>query len=299
MDFGVVSHNTEYGIRPDVVAREAEQRGYESVWFPEHTHIPVSRESPWPMGSELPEEYKHFMDPFVSMMATASATSTIKIGCGIVLLAQHDPIIAAKALATVDVLSGGRVQAGFGGGWNREETANHGSRYEDRWKILRERIAAMKVIWTQEQATYRGEFVDFDPIWCYPKPVQKPCPPVYLGAVSGAGLQRVVDYCDGWMLVDPRDGTVQKARSELAARCEKVGRNPDSINFTVFATTELDNELPDEYANAGDSSGLLEAPSDKGLLQPRMRRGRADARSLLLLPTHRHTYPIYRSVSWG
>lgn len=251
MDFGIVSYNTEYGIRPDDAAREAEARGFESIWFPEHTHIPVSRESPFSLGGELPEQYKHFMDIFVSMTAAAGATKTIRIGAGICLLAQHDPIIAAKAVATIDTLSDGRVLFGVGGGWNREEMANHGTAFADRWKILRERLAAMKCIWTEEQASFHGEFVNFDPIWCYPKPVQRPHPPVFLGAVSKAGLKRVVAYCDGWLLVDPRDGALERAVPELEALCAEAGRTRDSISLTVFATSPLDEALLDAYARAG------------------------------------------------
>ncbi len=251
MDFGLVSYNTEYGIRPDDAAREAEARGFESIWFPEHTHIPVSRETPFSLGGELPEQYKHFMDIFVSMTAAAAATQTIKIGAGICLLAQHDPIIAAKSVATIDTLSGGRVLFGIGGGWNREEMANHGTAFADRWKILRERLAAMKVIWTEEQASFHGEFVNFDPIWCYPKPVQRPHPPVFLGAVSKAGLKRVVAYCDGWLLVDPRDGALDRAVPELEALCAETGRARESVSLTVFATSPLDCALLDAYAAAG------------------------------------------------
>lgn len=262
MHFGVVSHNTEYGIRPDVCARAAEQRGFESVWFPEHTHIPASRDTPYPLGGELPRQYSHFMDPFVSMMAAAAATSQIKIGAGVCLLIEHDPIVAAKAVATLDVLSGGRILFGVGGGWNREEMANHGTRFENRWKILRERVAAVKAIWTQDEASYHGEFVDFERIWCYPKPLQRPYPPVLLGAVSGAGLQRVVDYCDGWLLVDPRGGTLQKARAELGVRAEKAGRDPASIPITVFLALPMSNEILDEYAAAGVSRVVQFLPPD-------------------------------------
>ena len=251
MKFGVVSYNTEYSIRPDDAALAAEERGFESIWLPEHTHIPVSRESPYALGGELPEEYKHFMDPFVSLMAAAAATTKIKVATGICLLVEHDPIVVAKAVATLDYLSGGRVLFGVGGGWNREEMANHGTRFEDRWKILRERVAAMKAIWTEEEASYHGEFVDFDPIWCYPKPVQKPHPPVYLGAVSKAGLKRVVDWCDGWLLVDPKDDTLEQAANELETLCAERGRDPATISISAFATQALTPDLVERYAAAG------------------------------------------------
>ena len=262
MDFGVVTQNTEYGIRPDICARAAEERGFESVWYPEHTHIPACRETPYPLGGELPRQYSHFMDLFVSMMAGAGATQRIKIGAGICLLMEHDPIVAAKAIATLDTLSGGRILFGVGGGWNREEMANHGTRFEDRWKILRERVAAVKTIWTEDEASYHGNFVNFDRIWCWPKPVQRPHPPVLLGAVSGAGLQRVVDYCDGWLLVDPRGGALQKAKAELQERCDKVGRDPESIPITVFLAMEMTREILDEYQAAGVARVVQFLPPD-------------------------------------
>lgn len=262
MKFGIVSYNTEYGLRPDDAARAAEERGYESIWLPEHTHIPVSRESPFPLGGELPEEYKHFMDPFVSLMAAAGATRELKVATGICLLMEHDPIVVAKAIATLDYLSGGRVLFGIGGGWNREEMANHGTRFEDRWKILRERTAALKAIWTEEEASYHGEFVDFDAIWCYPKPVQKPHPPVYLGAVSKAGLKRVVNWCDGWLLVDPQDDTLEQAATELETLCAERGRDPASISITAFATQEVTPQLVERYAAAGVDRTIVWLPPD-------------------------------------
>ena len=262
MDFGVVSQNTEYGIRPDDCAREAEARGYESVWYPEHTHIPAARDTPYPLGGDLPRQYAHFMDLFVSMMAGAGATKRIKIGAGICLLMEHDPIVAAKAIATLDTLSGGRILFGIGGGWNREEMANHGTRFEDRWKILRERVAAVKAIWGQDEASYHGNFVNFERIWCWPKPLQRPHPPILLGAVSGAGLQRVVDYCDGWLLVDPRGGTLQKAKQELRERCDKVGRDPASIPITVFLNTKMTTALLDEYQAADVARVVQFLPPD-------------------------------------
>lgn len=262
MHLGIVSYNTEYGIRPDDCAREAEARGFESIWYPEHTHIPVSRRTPFPLGGDLPEQYKHFMNLFVSMTAGAMVTRHIRIGAGVCLLMQHDPIIAAKAVATIDYLSGGRVLFGVGGGWNVEEMANHGTAYADRWHILRERVAAMKALWSEEEAAFHGEFVDFDPVWCYPKPLQRPHPPVYLGAVSKAGLKRVVAWCDGWLLVDPQDGTLERASAELSALCAERGRDPATIALTVFATSPLDRALLDRYAAAGVARVVSFLPPD-------------------------------------
>ncbi len=262
MKFGIVSYNTEYGIRPDDAARAAEARGFESIWLPEHTHIPVSRETPFPLGGELPEQYKHFMDPFVSLTAAAMATRTIKVATGICLLIEHDPIVVAKALATLDYLCGGRVLFGIGGGWNREEMANHGTAFEHRWKILRERTEAIKAIWTETEASYHGEFVDFDPIWCWPKPLQTPHPPIYLGAVSKAGLKRVVDYCDGWLLVDPKDDSLERAARELDELCAQRGRDPGGISITVFATQAVDEALVERYAAAGVDRVIVWLPPE-------------------------------------
>jgi probable F420-dependent oxidoreductase len=260
MKFGIVSYNTEYGLRPDDAARAAEERGYESIWLPEHTHIPVSRETPFPLGGPLPEEYKHFMDPFVSLTAAAMATKTLKVATGVCLLMEHDPIVVAKQVATLDYLSGGRVMFGIGGGWNKEEMANHGTRFEDRWKVLRERVGALKAIWQNEEASYHGDFVNFDPIWCYPKPVQAPHPPIFLGAVTKAGLKRVVDYCDGWLLVDPQDDSLERATPELRELCAAKGRDPSGISITVFATSVVDEALVERYAAAGVDRTIVWLP---------------------------------------
>jgi probable F420-dependent oxidoreductase len=208
MKLGILMFATDYAIRPDELARACEERGFESVWFPEHTHIPTSRRSPWPVGGELPRDYWHTHDLFVSLMAAAAATRTIKIGSGICLVIERDPIVMAKEVASVDQLSSGRLLFGIGGGWNAEEMAHHGTPFQRRWKVLRERIEAMKAIWSQEAAEYHGEFVNFDPIWCAPKPLQKPHPPILLGTLSSQGLQRVVRYCDGW-----HDATERPSRS--------------------------------------------------------------------------------------
>ena len=262
MKFGVVSPNTEYGMRPDVIAKAAEDRGYDSIWFPEHTHIPVSRDTPYALGGELPEEYKHFMDPFVSLTAAAMVTKTLKLATGVCLLIQHDPIVVAKATATLDYLSGGRFMFGVGGGWNREEMANHGTKFEDRWKILRERIQAIKAMWVDEKATYHGKFVDFDPIWVYPKPVQDPHPPIYFGAVTKAGIKRVVENYDGWLLVDPQDDSLEQATQEFKRVCEECGRDPKSVSVTVFATSEVNRELVDRYDDAGVERTIVWLPPE-------------------------------------
>ncbi|HWN92576.1 MAG TPA: TIGR03619 family F420-dependent LLM class oxidoreductase, partial [Verrucomicrobiae bacterium] len=177
MKYGVAMFPTDYAIQADALARELEARGFESLWLPEHTHIPTSRKSPWPGGADLPRDYWHTLDPFVALGAAAAVTKTLMLGTGICLVIERDPIILAKEVASLDFISGGRVLFGIGGGWNAEEMEDHGTPFGERWKILRELIAAMKVIWTQEEAEYHGKYVNFDKLWSYPKPVQKPYPP--------------------------------------------------------------------------------------------------------------------------
>ncbi|MEZ5559808.1 MAG: LLM class F420-dependent oxidoreductase [Pseudomonadales bacterium] len=198
-DFGVLIFPTDYGIAPAVLARAAEARGFESLFFTEHTHVPVSRRTPWPGGAELPREYAHTCDPYVALAMAAAVTSTLRLGTGITLITEHDPIVLAKTVATLDRLSGGRVLLGIGAGWNVEEMANHGVEFAARWRVLRERVLAMREIWTAEAAEFHGEFVDFDPIWSYPKPAQAGGPKVLLGASSRWAFARVAEYADGWL----------------------------------------------------------------------------------------------------
>ncbi|HEY5475301.1 MAG TPA: TIGR03619 family F420-dependent LLM class oxidoreductase [Tepidiformaceae bacterium] len=172
MKFGIQMFPTDYAIPVTELGRAAEDLGFESLFFPEHTHIPTSRRTPYPGGTELPLEYSHTLDPFVAMAAVAAVTKTLKVGTGICLVMQRDPIVLAKEVASVDHLSGGRVLFGIGGGWNEDEMENHGTKPSERWKILRERIFAMKEIWTKDEAEYHGKYVNFDPIWSWPKPAR-------------------------------------------------------------------------------------------------------------------------------
>src|ERR1700674_2241280 len=198
MKVGVYYFPTDYGINIAELAGALEQRGFVSVFVFEHTHIPVSRRPPFPGGGELPKRYSHTHDPFVALSFAAAATRTLKLGTGIALVPQRDPIVTAKSVASLDHLSGGRFVFGVGGGWNVEEMENHGARYDTRFKLLRERVLAMKAMWTSEQAEFHGEFVDFDPVWLNPKPKQRPHPPILLGGESDHTLRRVVEFCDGW-----------------------------------------------------------------------------------------------------
>ena len=252
MHFGAICGNAAFSIRPDTLARALEERGFESAWFPEHTHIPASRRSAYPFGGELPEIYWSMMDPFASAMAAAAATEQLRVGTGICLVVEHEPIYLAKQIATIDLLSGGRFLFGIGGGWNAEEMEHHGTPFERRWKVLRERILAMKEIWTQEEASFSGEFVNFERIWSMPKPVQQPHPPILLGALGPVGLKRVVDYCDGWILVDGDGGkTLDRALETLRERADAAGRALATIDTTVFTAAAPEEGLYAGYRERG------------------------------------------------
>jgi probable F420-dependent oxidoreductase len=252
---------TDYAIRPDELARACEERGFESIWFPEHTHIPTSRRSPWPGGAALPKEYWHTHDLFVSLMAAAAATKTIKVGSGICLVIEHDPIVLAKEVASVDQLSNGRLIFGIGGGWNAEEMENHGTPFNRRWKLLRERIEAMKVIWSDEAAEYYGEFVNFDPIWSYPKPLQKPHPPILMGTLSEHGLNRVVRYCDGWIPVGLMLKDLPAAVRDLRARAEQAGRKSQEVPVSIFGAGAKEAALQ-QYQELGVERTVFGLPPE-------------------------------------
>jgi len=259
MKYGVVAHFTEYSMRVDVLARAAEERGFESMFLPEHTHIPVERRSPFPMGGELPKEYYHDSDPFISLMAAAMVTTRLRLGTGISLVTEHDPIVLAKVIATLDLLSNGRVILGVGAGWNEEEMSNHGTPPKRRWKVLRERIEAMRLMWEQEQPEYHGEFVNFDPIHSYPKPVQHPLP-VLMGAHGFRGLRRVVRYCNGWMPVEAAVRDPKKEIQNLRNLAEQSGRDPASFDVTM-TLARPDPKSLERNREAGVTRVLLALPT--------------------------------------
>jgi probable F420-dependent oxidoreductase len=239
MKFGVAIFPTDYSIAPHQVAKEAEDRGFESIFFPEHTHIPASRKTPWPGGAELPLEYSHSLDLFVGLGAAAAATEKIMLGTGICLVIERDPIVLANEVATLDHISNGRVLFGVGGGWNREEMENHGTSFEKRWFVLRERIEAMKAIWTEDEASYHGDFVDFDRIWSWPKPIQKPHPPIFVGGNGARTLERVVRYGDEWMPLPRGDVDMSPRIQELQELAAKAGRAPIPVSI-FFAPPDAD-----------------------------------------------------------
>jgi len=245
MRFGVATFITDDGIRPDVLGGALEERGFDSLFIAEHSHIPVDRESPWPEGGELPRRYYRTLDPFVALTAVATVTTRLVLGTGIALLPQRDVIHTAKQVASLDVVSDGRFAFGVGVGWNREEMRNHGTDPATRGALIDDQLAALKQIWTAEQAEYHGEHVDFDPIYLWPKPVQKPHPPIYVGGESPAALRRLAAFGDAWL---PRRNTppaeITRVREWLA------GQGRDAVPFTVFGA-DPDEELLAGFADAG------------------------------------------------
>jgi probable F420-dependent oxidoreductase len=259
MKFGGSMFMTDYALYPDVLAKEVEARGFESIWFPEHTHIPASRKSAYPGGGDLPQQYYHSLDPFVALTAAATVTEKIKLGTGIALVIERDPITLAKEVASIDYVSNGRFLFGIGGGWNREEMENHGTDPSRRWKLLRERIEAMVEIWTKDEAEYHGEFVDFDPIWSWPKPVQKPYPPIMLGNAGPGAISRAVKFADEWMPIGARLDLAERI-SELNEKAEEAGRGP--IPVTNWGTAP-NREAIDELADIGVGRAIFGLPSAK------------------------------------
>jgi probable F420-dependent oxidoreductase len=220
MDFGIGYFATHDGLDPASFARMIEERGHRSLFFPEHTHIPASRETPYPAGGELPRAYSHTYDLFVAITAAVTATRSLRVGSGICLVTERDPIITAKEVASIDHLSGGRLDFGVGAGWNREEMRDHGTDPRQRMTVMAERVEAMQAIWTEAEASYHGEHVDFDRIWSWPKPLQRPHPPVLVGGNGPTVLDRVLRFGDGWMPNNTGEDLLARAR-ELRARAER------------------------------------------------------------------------------
>jgi probable F420-dependent oxidoreductase len=243
VDFGIGYFPTHDAVSPGDLARLVEQRGHESLFFPEHTHIPASRETPYPAGGELPRKYFHSYDLFVALTAAAAATSRLRIASGICLVIERDPITTAKEVASVDVLSGGRMEFGVGAGWNREEMRNHGTDPRVRMEVMRERVEAMRAIWTHDEASYHGKYVDFDRIWSWPKPAQRPHPPVLVGGNGPTVLDRVLSFGDAWMPNNTGEDLLARAR-ELWARADRP------IEVIVMGAPAKAAQL-DEFAKAG------------------------------------------------
>ncbi|MFL5253242.1 MAG: LLM class F420-dependent oxidoreductase [Rhodopila sp.] len=264
MQFGASMFFTDYSMTSAALAKALEERGFESVWAPEHSHIPLSRRSPWPGGGELPKMYYDVMDPFVTLTAAAAATKTLKVGTGVCLVNQRDPIQIAKLVASIDQVSAGRFLFGIGVGWNAEEMEDHGTVFATRAKLVRERVEAMKAIWTQSKPEYHGEFVNFDPMMTWPKPVQQPHPPVIVGGAFPHGARRAARYGDGWIPLAGRPGygdvfdTVPKFREML----KEAGRDEASCPVSVFSTLE-DADTLKRYRDLGIVRIVVSVPAEK------------------------------------
>ena len=232
-DVGLAIFPTDYSIRPDEFAKGAEERGFASVFFPEHTHIPASRKTPFPMGGDLPKEYSHIHDLFIAMTAAAMTTTKIKIGAGVCLVTEHDPIHLAKQVASLDALSNGRVILGIGAGWNAEEMEDHGVPFKKRWRVTGERVKAMRRIWKEDAAEFHGDLVNFDPIWCWPKPAQAGGPPIWMGSLSPKSVERVVDYCDGWYPVEAPIDALTRRLQLLQEAADHAGRKFETIDLAI------------------------------------------------------------------
>ena len=228
MHLGFSSMNTLFDPPPPVLARHLEERGFESLWYGEHSHIPCAQKTPYPGGGELPTPYKHMMDPYVSLMAAAAATTKLRLGTGIALLMERDVFSQAKTIATLDQLSGGRVIIGTGVGWNREEFDNVSTQpWDKRYGVLRETVAAMRALWRDDEAGYRGEYLNFDPVWLYPKPKQAGGPAIFFGAMGALGVKHAAQWADGWFPVDIAMPDIPAALAAFRQAVRENGRDPD------------------------------------------------------------------------
>jgi probable F420-dependent oxidoreductase len=252
---------TDASISPAELAVACEERGFESLWVAEHSHIPASRKTPFPGGGELPKMYYDALDPFVVLAAAASVTRSIKLATGVCLVIQRDPIQTAKQVASLDQLSKGRFLFGVGAGWNLEEMANHGTTDPGRrGTLLRERIEAMKAIWTEKQAEYHGEFVDFDPIFAWPKPVQKPHPPIHVGGAWPQAARRAIKWGDGWIPVGDPEGAIKRL-PELRALAQDAGRDPAAIEVSIYYAP-ADPALLGRLRDAGVARVIFGVPTE-------------------------------------
>ncbi len=260
MHLGVTTFPTDYSMAPAELATELEQRGFESLWVAEHSHIPSSRESPWPGGPDLPKMYYDVVDPFVALSMAAAVTSKLKLGTGIALVPQRDPMQLAKQVASLDNLSGGRFLFGVGGGWNAEEMADHGTTdFKGRWKLMRERIEAMKALWTEDEPEYHGDLVDFDKCMVWPKPMQKPHPPVHVGGGFPHAVKRAIRYGDGWIPIGGRDGDLVAMAAEARALVAEAGRDAEAFEISIYAAPPK-AEILQQYRDGGIDRAVFMLP---------------------------------------
>ena len=266
MKFGASMFMTDYSMTPAELGKALEDRGFESMWAPEHSHIPLSRKTPTPGGGDLAKQYYDVMDPFVTLTAAAMVTKTLLLGTGVCLVNQRDPIQTAKLVASIDQVSGGRFLFGIGVGWNQDEMENHGTVFKSRAKLVRERIEAMKEIWTKSKAEYHGEFVNFDPMMTWPKPVQKPHPQVIIGGAFPHAARRAVRYGDGWIPLAGRmgeDSDVFSIVPKFREMLKEAGRDPAAYPISLFASPE-DVDTLKRYSDLGITRTSVSLPAAKG-----------------------------------
>jgi probable F420-dependent oxidoreductase len=263
MKIGAVMFFTVDSMHPAALGRALEERGFESLWVPEHTHIPSSRKSPYPAGGGLIRPYYDIMDPFLVLNAAATATTTLKVGTGICLVIQRDPIVTAKMVSSIDQLSSGRFLFGVGNGWNQDEVENHGTVFKTRHKLARERIEAMKTIWAEEEPEYHGEFVNFDKMKQWPKPHQKPHPPIIVGGGFPHAARRAVRYGDGWI---PRDDWLERdgigVIDQFRAMAKEAGRDPASLPISLFRVPDRIERLR-QYQELSIDRVVFSLPAEK------------------------------------
>jgi probable F420-dependent oxidoreductase len=282
MRYGITAMATDGSMGIAELAQAVEERGFDSLWLPEHTHIPTSRLTPPPTGdAELPEEYKRTLDPLVALMAAAGATETLRLGTGVLLPAQRDPLVTAKAIATLDLLSGGRVDLGVGFGWNKEEIADHGVEFPQRRSVMRDHVLAMQELWGEDEASYSGDHAAFDPTWSWPKPLQRvrrngedgreprTSVPLFIGGDGGPKLfAHIAEYASGWLPIGGRGLTEGIPRFHAAAA--EAGRNPDELEVIPFGTLPNPGKL-DHYASLGITRCVfLVAPGPRDAMLPQL-----------------------------
>jgi probable F420-dependent oxidoreductase len=265
MELGASIFFTDYSMSPAALGQALEARGFGSLWAAEHSHIPLSRKSPWGGGGELPKQYYDVMDPFVTLTAVAAATKTLRVGTGVCLVNQRDPIQTAKLVASIDQVSGGRFLFGIGNGWNQDEMENHGTVFETRHALVRERIEAMKKIWTESKAEYHGKYVNFDPMMTWPKPVQKPHPPIIVGGAYPYAARRAVRYGDGWIPLADRPGQhgdIFAMVTKFRALLKEAGRDPDTFPVSLYSATE-DPDMLKRFRDLGIVRVVMSLPAAK------------------------------------
>ena len=262
MHFGASMFCTDYSMTPAELGPALEGRGFESFWAPEHSHIPLSRKSPWGGGPELPKRYYDVIDPFVGLATAAMTTSTLKLGTGVCLIIQRDVLQLAKEVATLDLLSGGRFLFGIGAGWNREEMADHGTDPKTRIALMAERVDILKTVWSQTKPEYEGKFQSFEPMMTWPKPVQKPHPPILVGGAFPHAANRAIAYGDGWIPLGGRGADILEQLPRVRQMAAEAGREPDSLSVSVFGAS-MDADQLKQYRDAGVERVVFSLESEK------------------------------------